>query len=247
MDRALYIAMTGAKHNMLAQTNHSNNLANVNTHGFRADFAQARSMPIYHGDGHPTRAYALAENPATDFTNGTLEETGRDLDIAIEGDGFIAVQAPDGTEAYVRTASLQIDADGMLFAGQHPVLGNGGPIILPPAKSMEIGFDGTISLIAAGDASSNLTQVDRIRMVNPDVNELDKFEDGLIRLREGGEADEDLNVRMISGFLETSNVNMMSEFTDILSLSRQYEVQVKMMKAVEENHQSSARLLQLQG
>ncbi len=247
MDRALYIAMTGAKHNMMAQTNHSNNLANVNTHGFRADFAQARSMPIYHGDGHPTRAYALTENPATNFTPGTLEETGSDLDIAIKGDGFLAVQSPDGTEAYVRTASLSIDAEGVVHAGRHPVLGNGGPIIIPPSQSIDIGTDGTISIIPAGDVAANLVQVDRLRFVNPDVNQLDKFEDGLVRLRDGEEADPDLNVRMVSGFLETSNVNMMSEFTDILSLSRQYEIQVKMMKTVEENNQSSARLLQMQG
>src|SRR5690625_7531094 len=113
MDKALYIAMTGAKHNMLAQTNHANNMANLNTDGFRADFAQARSMAVYYGDGHPTRAYALTESPATDFTPGPMKETGRDLDIAIQGDGFIAVQAPGGAEAYRRLGSCTVARHGM--------------------------------------------------------------------------------------------------------------------------------------
>ena len=106
MDKALYVAMTGAKHNMRAQTAHANNLANINTTGFKADFAQARSMPVYYGDGQPTRAYALAESPATDFSQGALIDTGRELDVAIKGEGFIAVQSPDGSEAYTRAGSL---------------------------------------------------------------------------------------------------------------------------------------------
>src|SRR5690606_3525000 len=106
MDKALYIAMTGARHNMLAQTSHSNNLANLNTTGFRADLAQARSMPVYYGAGLPTRAYSLTESPTSNFEQGPMISTGNDLDIAISGVGFIAVQAPDGSEAYTRAGNL---------------------------------------------------------------------------------------------------------------------------------------------
>lgn len=113
MDKMLYVSMTGASQNTLAQRAHANNLANISTSGFRRDFEQARSMPVF-GESLPARAYAMSERPGTDFTPGSLQETGRDLDVAVEGQGWIAVQAADGSEAYVRTASLQIDALGQL-------------------------------------------------------------------------------------------------------------------------------------
>ncbi len=243
MDKALYISMTGAKHNMLAQTVHANNLANANTTGFRADLAQARSMPVYNGDGYPSRAYALTENPATDFSQGQLIETGRDLDFAIEGDGFVAVQSLDGREAYTRSASLQITSQGQLVTGNGlPVLGEGGPIFLPPNSKIEIGADGSISTI--GDDALELIQPDRIRLVNPDLSQLIKSEDGLFRLENGNAAPVDGEVRLQSGFVEGSNVNTIHEFTEVLSLSRQYELSVKLMKSVEGNSEASARLLQ---
>ena len=244
MDKALYISMTAAKHNLLAQTVHANNLANANTTGFRADFAQARSMGVYYGDGYPSRAFALTENPATDFSSGPMMSTGRDLDFAIEGDGFIAVQAPDGSEAYTRSGSLQLGPAGeLLTAGGYPVMGAGGPIFFPPNSKIEIGSDGSVT--TRGATPLDLAEVDRIRLVNPDITQLIKGKDGLLRLKEGEEAlQEDPNIKLQSGFLEGSNVNAISEFTDVLSLSRQYELSVKLMKTVEGNSQASARLLQ---
>lgn len=246
MDKALYIAMTGAKNNMLAQAKHANNLANLNTTGFKADFAQARAMPVYYGEGQPTRAYSLTETPATDFTVGTMINTGNELDVAINGTGFIAVQAPDGSEAYTRSGSLSIDANGMLrTSGGLPVLGNGGPISFPPLQKLEIGSDGTLSIVAQGQGPEAMVEIDRIRLVDPDPKNMTKSEDGLFRQRDGLNAPIAANVRVIGGFLEGSNVNAVSEFTDILSLSRQYEMQVKFMKTVEENSTSAARLLQM--
>lgn len=247
MDKALYTAMTGAKHIVRAQTVHSNNMANVNTTGFKADFAQARSMPVYYGEGLPTRAFALAENPATDFSSGPSIETGRDLDIAVERDGFIAVQAEDGTEAYTRSGSLYLDSVGMLRTGSGlPVLGNGGPVAIPTAEKIEIAIDGTITVIALGQGLDEVAQVDRIKLVNPAINEIVKGSDGLFRSI-NAEADiaPDASVRVLSGFLEGSNVNAVNEMTSVLSLARQYEMQVKLMKTVEENSESSARLLQM--
>ena len=247
MDKALYISMTGAKHTMLAQAAHSNNLANANTTGFRADFAQARSMPVYFGEGQPTRAYALTENPGTNFISGSLIETGNELDVAIKGEGLFAVQAADGTEAYTRAGDLFTDSAGILRTGSGlPVLGSGGPIALPPHQKVEIGSDGTLSVRGLGESANNLALVDTLRLVNPSIDEMEKGSDGLIRLRSGENAPIDPNVQVISGFLESSNVNTISEFTDILTLSRQYEMSIKLMKTVKENSEASSRLLSMQ-
>jgi len=246
MDKALYIAMTGARHNMLAQTNHANNLANINTTGFRADFAQARSMPVYYGEGNPTRAYALTESPTSNFEQGPLSSTGRDLDVAINGDGFIAVMAPDGSEAYTRAGHLVIDANGFLRTGNGlPVLGNGGPINLPPLEKLEVGGDGTLSIVALGQGPEAMVELDRIRLVNPDLQNIEKSEDGLFRQRDGLPAAPAAEVRLVSGVLEGSNVNAVSEFTEILSLTRQYEMQIKLMKDAEQNSEASAQLLRI--
>lgn len=245
MDKALYIAMSGAKQSMMAQQAHANNLANVKTTGFKEDFTQARSMPVY-GEHHPTRAYAMTERPGTNFDSGPLMQTGNNLDIALKGDGWIGVQAEDGTEAYTRSGDLNIDINGQLRTGKGlPVLGNGGPIVLPPSAKIEIGSDGTISVLPLGADAVGLAQVDRIRLVNPDVADLEKREDGLIHLKEGvAPPDFDATIQVEPGFLEGSNVNAVSALTDILSLSRQYELQVKLMSQADKISQSTARLLQ---
>ncbi len=246
MDKGLYIAMTGAKHNMLAQAVHANNLANVNTNGFRAEFAQARSQAVYYGDGHASRAYALTESPATDFSQGVMVKTGRDLDFAVQGEGMIAVQAPDGTEAYTRAGSLNIGANGELTTSNGlPVLGEGGPIVIPPSEKVDIGIDGTITVLGSGEGAATLIQVDRIRLVNPEMNTIRKGQDGLLRAKAGVEIEADANVRLESGFIESSNVNAINEFTQVLSLARQYELNVKLMTTMEQNSETSARLLQI--
>src|SRR5690606_35485669 len=153
MDKALYIAMSGAKQNVLAQTAHANNLANVSTTGFKQDFAQARSMTVI-GEGHDTRAYAMTERPGTDMSSGSLNETGRDLDVAITGEGWIAVQSDDGAEAFTRRGDLSVDVNGILRHGEGlPVLGNGGPVALPPSSRIQVGADGTISVLPVGAAA----------------------------------------------------------------------------------------------
>lgn len=245
MDKMLYISMTGASQNTKALQAHANNLANVSTSGFRRDFEQARSMPVF-GDGLPARAYAMTERPATDFSYGTLQETGRDLDVAVQGDAWIAVQAADGSEAYVRTASMQIDALGVLrTATGLPVLGNAGPIAVPPEQKVEIGQDGTISIRSLGEAPDVMAEVDRIKLVMPEPRELEKGQDGLIRGKNGQEFEPEANARMISGFTESSNVNAVAEMTSMLSLSRQFELHVKMMRTAEDNSSAMARIMQL--
>ncbi|MGK0500011.1 MAG: flagellar basal-body rod protein FlgF [Oceanicoccus sp.] len=235
-------------HNIMsAQAVHANNLANANTTGFQSDFAQARSLALYHGDGLSTRAYARTESSGTDFNRGSLIETGRDLDMAVEGDGWIAVQAPDGSEAFTRSGSLKLDPNGQLLTANNlPVLGNGGPIALPPSDKVTLGADGTITIQPQGQGADVLSTVDRIKLVKPEYGELEKGADGLIRRRDAQVQEPDAAIRLQSGFLESSNVNAVDELTNIMALSRQFEVNVKMMSIVKEISETSMRLLRSQ-
>lgn len=244
MDKAVYIAMSSGQNIMSRQAIHANNLANANTTGFQSDFAQARSMGLYYGTGHSTRAYALTETPGTDYNRGSLIETGRDLDMAVEGDGWIAVQAPDGSEAFTRAGSLKVDPQGQLLTGNNlPVMGNGGPIAIPPADKITLGADGTITIQPQGQPADVLSTVDRIKLVKPDYNDLVKGKDGLVRRVDGEEQVPDAGIRLQSGFLEASNVSAVDEITNIMALSRQFEINVKMMKTVEDNSNAAAQIL----
>lgn len=248
MDKSIYIGMSGAKQSMLGQQAHANNLANVNTTGFKRDFAQARSMPVF-GEAYPTRAYAMTERPGTDLSAGALMETGRDLDVAVNGDGWLAVQSDSGEEVYTRSGSLSVDVNGLLrTASGEPVLGNGGPVALPPYDSLTIAQDGTISIVPAGGPPDQLVQIDRLKLVNPDQTTMHKGTDGFLRAGPEGQAGTvapaDPNVRIEPGFLEASNVNAVEEMIDNLQLARQYEMQVKVMRTAESNSEATARLLQ---
>jgi flagellar basal-body rod protein FlgF len=243
MDRMLYVAMSGAKETLMAQANASSNLANANTTGFLADLNQFRSMPVF-GQGHPTRVYALGERPASDFNHGSLQYTGRDLDVAVKDGGWIAVQARDGNEAYTRRGDLQVDENGLLLTGNDlPVMGNGGPIAVPPFDKIDIGADGTVSIRPAGATSDQLAVIDRIKLVAPQFDQMEKSDDGLMRLKNGGEAEEDAAQRVVSGALEASNVNVVNEMVDMIELSRRFELQVKMMKTAEDAAAAGASIL----
>jgi flagellar basal-body rod protein FlgF len=248
MDKALFIGMSGAKQNMLAQQARANNLANVSTTGFKKDFAQARSMPVF-GEHHPTRAYAMTERPGTDLSAGAMQETGRKLDVAMEGDGWLAVQNTEGEEVFTRSGSLQVDVNGLVRLGSGElVLGNGGPVALPPFENVQIGNDGTISIVPVGGPPDQLVVVDRLKLVNPPADALEKGLDGFIRRKPDqaldGEEPFDANMRVATGFLESSNVNAVQEMIANLQLSRQYEMQVKVMSTANENSEATARLLQ---
>lgn len=248
MDRALYIAMTGAKHNTLAQAARSNNLANSDTTGFRADFEQARAMPVF-GEHYPSRAYSMTERPATDFNDGPLRSTERELDVAITGQGFFAVLDQNGEEAYTRRGDLMITPDGEVINGDGlQVVGEGGPLVLPEFERITIGEDGTISIRPLGAGAEEILQIDALKLVNPDLQNFEKGTDGLFRpvdVEDGDVLPNDPLVRVLPGYLEGSNVSAVNELIGILSLSRQFEMQIKMMKSAERMSESSASILRI--
>ncbi len=245
MDRMLYVAMSGANQTQVAQTINNHNLANVNTTGFRADLEAMRAMPLF-GPGFPTRVYAMAERPGVDLSAGTVTATGRELDIAVNGDGWIAVQAPDGTEAYTRAGDLRVTTAGQLVTGAgHAVMGTGGPIAIPPSEKIEIGGDGTITLRPLGQSAATLATADQIKLVNPPKETLEKGSDGLFRLKDGGLAPADPNVRIQTGSLESSNVSAVDAMVTMITLARQYEMQVRMMRVAEDNDAAAAEIARL--
>lgn len=243
MDRMLYIGMVGAREAVDAQGVVSNNLANANTTGFRADLQHLQSQPLY-GPGYDSRVYSTAESPASDFAPAPPITTGRDLDVAVQGEGWIAVQAADGNEAYTRAGDLRISAGGILTNGAgHPVLGNSGPVALPPAEKIEIGSDGTVSAKLLGQ--DNLAVLDRIKLVRPPNEDLTKGLDGLFRLQGGEEADADASVSLISGAVESSNVNSVEALVQMMSLARLFELQVKVMKEAEDTDAAANQLVRV--
>jgi flagellar basal-body rod protein FlgF len=235
--------MTGAKQIMQAQAVNNHNIANLSTIGFRADAVSFASEPIY-GPGYATRVNAVAGDAGTDFSSGTLQSTGRNLDVAVNGNGFIAVQGSDGKEAYTRAGDLRVTPNGaVLTASGQPVLSESGPMNIPPSTVITIGGDGTVSVVPQGSAPFAVTQVDRIKLVNPPTADLQKGDDGLLRLKNGGKAKTDENVSITSGMLESSNVNPAQSLISMIELQRLYEFQIKSINSTDTNEQSAERMM----
>jgi flagellar basal-body rod protein FlgF len=243
MDKALYVAMTGAKQIMQAQAVNNHNIANLSTIGFRADSVAFDSAPIY-GPGYATRVNAVAADAGTDFSSGVMQSTGRSLDIAVNGSGFIAVRGSDGQEAYTRAGDLRISPTGAVStASGQAVLTSQGPLVIPPSTTVSIGSDGTVSVVPQGSAPLAVTQVDRIKLVNPATADLQKGDDGLLRLKSGAKAKQDDSVSVTSGMLEGSNVNPAQSLINMIELQRLYEFQVKSMTSTDTNEQSAERMM----
>lgn len=246
MDRLIYLAMTGAQQLLQQQAVTAHNLANAGTTGFKAESTAFRVAPVT-GPGLPTRAYALETTPGTDLTPGALQDTARDLDVAIEGPGFFAVQARDGTEAYTRAGSFDVSADGELITRTGlTVLGEGGPITVPPDTKISIGRDGTVSGVTYGQSAS-VNVIGRLKLVNPPQGDLQKAGDGLFRLRSGDAADADEAVTVKAGALESSNVNAVSAMVDMINLARNFEMQMKLLQNADGNEQRANQLLSAGG
>jgi flagellar basal-body rod protein FlgF len=245
MDKSIYVAMTGAKEVLRAQAANNHNLANATTTGFRADLTAFMSRAV-EGPGHASRVYATTSTLGWNRDGGSIVSTGRDLDVAVNGDGWIAVQAPDGREAYTRAGNLHVDVNGQLLtATGRPVLGDGGPLVVPPSSSLSIGTDGSISVVPAGQGPATITTVGRIKLVNPPAGALDRGTDGLFRQKDGQDAPADAAVGVVPGALETSNVNAAGAMVNMIELSRQFEMQMKAIRTAEDDARSASSLLRL--
>ncbi len=245
MDHFLYIAASGARETMLAQAVNTHNLANASTTGFRADLVTAKSAYLS-GEGHTSRAFAGMKGRGVDFREGMINGTGRGLDLAINGSGWMAIEAPDGSEAFSRRGDLRVNELGQLRNGAgQAVLGNAGPIAIPPYSDITIGSDGSISIVPLGEDPNTLVIVDRIKLVDPDANKLAKNDHGLVQMKDGDEALPDASISLVSGSLESSNVNPTEAMVRMIELARQFEVHVKMMKTAEQLDSSSAKLMSM--
>lgn len=245
MDRSMYVAMTGATQTMRAQAEVAHNLANADTVGFKAQMSAFQPLTVQ-GPGLATRVNGVAFGEGVDLRQGGQIDTGRTLDIAVQGNGWIAVQGADGTEGYTRAGDLRLTADGMLTDARGDlVLGDGGPISVPQSTQVSIGSDGTISAIPMGQTPNTVSAVGRIKLVNPPPGDLSMGTDGLMHLAGGATANADPAVSIKSGALESSNVNPSKMLVQMIELSRQYELQVRGLKGADENAQAATKLLQV--
>jgi flagellar basal-body rod protein FlgF len=244
MDRMLYVAMSGAKQAMEQQASVANNMANVSTPGFRAQINSYRAVPVV-GEEMPTRSFVVATTPGADFTHGPLTETGRALDVAVKGEGWMVVQAPGGGEAYTRVGNLQIGADGQVMTmGARPVVGESGTLVIPPGSTATIGEDGLVTARGAGDPAVGVGEVGRLKLVNPPTADLVRGDDGLFRMRDGlPPAPADAAVSLVSGVIEGSNVNPVEAMVAMIANSRSFEMQMKSIQSADTNAQSANKLL----
>jgi len=243
MDRMLYVAATGAKHILSQQATVAQNLANVSTSGFRAQVDAFRAVPVI-GPGLATRAYVVDSTIGSDFRPGTIQSTGRDLDLAVNGKGWIAVQGADGKEGYTRYGSLMVNANGLVQTRNGlNVLSSGGTLSIPPDSDITVAKDGTVSVLPSGSTRTQVSEVGRIKLVNPPEEKLVRGEDGLFRLHDGGVADVDESVVLHSGGLETSNVNPSEALVSMITLARQFDLHMKLLQKAEQNDAKSALIL----
>lgn len=245
MDKLIYTAMTGASHVLQQQAAVSENLANVNTPGFRATLNTFRAVPLV-GEGLPTRTFVVDSTSGSDFTPAVLQQTGRDLDVAVNGAGWIAVQGPDGREAYTRNGSFQVAPNGVLQTRTGlTVVGDAGPITIPPDTEVTFAKDGTISTVPSGPQVTSVVVLGRLKLVNPPENQLERGGDGLFRLKDGSTAAADVAVGVVPGSLEGSNVNTVEAMVNMISLARKFDMQMKMLQSADNNAQRASQIMSI--
>mgnify|MGYP000306490633 CR=1 FL=1 len=245
MDRLIYTALSGAKQVMEKQATTSHNLANATTTGFRAQLDSFRAVPVI-GEGSPTRAFVVDSTVGTDFSPGPIQNTARDLDVAVQGKGWIAVEMEDGSEAYTRHGNLKLSEAGVLQTQSGlNILGEAGPISIPPDVTVTIAKDGTVSTIANGIKPGAVTIAGRIKLVNPPEETLTRIDNGLFKTKNGDPAEVDTDVSLVGGALEGSNVNVVDAMVNMITLARQFELNMSMLKNAESNAAKASQLLNL--
>jgi len=247
MDRLIYTAMTGASHVLQQQATVSENLSNASTPGFRAMLSTFRAVPLV-GEGLPTRTFVVDSTPGADFTPAAFQPTGRDLDIAVNGPGWIAVIGPDGKEAYTRNGSFQVTPNGVLQTRTGlDVQGDGGPITIPADTEVTFAKDGTISTVPRFGQATSVVAVGRLKLVNPPAEQLERSGDGLFRMKDGTDAPADANVGVVPGTLEGSNVNTVEAIVSMISLARKFDMQMRMLQNADDNAKQAGRILNISG
>jgi flagellar basal-body rod protein FlgF len=245
MDRLIYTAMTGAKHILEQQATTSHNLANATTSGFRAQIDSFRAVPII-SEGLPTRAFVVDTTVGTNFAPGAIQHTGNELDVAVHGKGWISVQLEDGSEAYTRSGNLKINENGQLQTQSGVnVMGDGGPISVPPDTVVAIAKDGTVSGISQNTTPSIVTAIGRLKLVNPPDTDLVRGDDGLFRSKDGNPFESDENVVVIGGAVESSNVNIAEAMVNMITLARNFELNMSLLKNAESNDSKASQILSL--
>ena len=245
MDRLIYTSLSAMRGSMARQTAIANNLANAQTPGFRADMANAQSLWL-DGSGLDARAMASEEVLGADMKAGTVTSTGRDLDIAMQGDALLVVQAENGEEAYTRRGDLQVSPSGLLTTGEgHPVQGGQGPVTIPPADAITIDQQGRVWIVPQGGDPENPQEVDRLRLATPAGSEIAKGLDGLFRVKGGGILPDDPEARLLTRSIEGSNVTATSALVEMIEASRSWDTQLKMIGDVRDMDSATANLMQL--
>lgn len=247
MDRVIYTAMTGASGVLARQAAVAHNLANVSTQGYKAAEHRLRAVPVLTHNAPPalpTRAFAVDASVFDDFSEGPLIHTGAALDVAVRGKGWIALALPDGSEAYTRAGALEVSVNGLLQTKTGlPLQGDGGPITVPPDTRISIERDGTVAVVPEGGAANTVTAIGRIKLVNPPEEQLVRGPDGLFRLATGEAAPLDETVRLAAGYLENSNVNPVEQMVAMISLARQFEMQMRVITTAEANDRAATQVL----
>lgn len=245
MDRLIYTAMSGAKYTLEQQATNSHNLANASSTGFKAQIDLFRSAPVV-GGGLSTRAFVVDATTGTDFTPGAIQQTGRSLDVAVQGKGWLTVQRADGSEAYTRNGALKTNQNGLLQSADGlNVMGDGGPISIPPNVIISIAADGTISSVNDSQQPGPSNVIGRLKLTNPDEKTLTRSEDGLFVTASGRPAPADDKVKVVNGALESSNVNVVESMVNMIGLARQFDVQMKLLQNATENDTKAAQLFSL--
>ena len=247
MDRLIYTAMTGASHVLQQQATVAENLSNASTPGFRAALNTFRAVPLV-GEGLPTRTFVVDSTAGSDFTPAAFQPTGRSLDVAVNGAGWIAVQGADGKEAYTRNGSFQVSSNGVLQTRNGlNVAGDSGPITIPPDTEVTFANDGTISTVPSGSKPSSVVVVGRLKLVNPAPDQIERSGDGLFRMKNGASAEADVKVSVVPGNLEGSNVNTVEMMVNMISLARKFDMQMKMLQSADNNARQASSIMSITG
>ncbi|KIS42132.1 flagellar basal body rod protein FlgF [Kosakonia radicincitans] len=245
MDRAIYTAMGAANAALNRQAVTANNLANTSTNGFRAQIAAYRAIPV-HGPSVETRTMVAASTPWSDDTMGAINPTGRDLDVALPQNGWLAVQLPDGSEGYTKDGNIEVDAEGTLRVRGMPLMGDGGVVTVPPQAKLTIAPDGTITALGAGDEPTAVAQVGRLKMVNASPALLKNGDDGLFHIADPttpATLPADANLKLMPGMLEGSNASPMKSMVEMIATARGFDMNMKVITTVDDNEKSANQLL----